>query len=118
MVDVEMTALLSTDDNASDNEPVFIKHDFDSSLLEDDDRSDLDLDRDEERPLRCGYFSWTPACLQRCNRPSCLLACVCWFTFVQGKAVCCLLQELLRAAWLLLYIYLIVPVPVAQSKCK
>ena len=57
--------------------------DSDMDLLEDDEgHESRDLDGDS---LRCGYFCWSPACLQCCNRPCCLLACISWFTFVQGE---------------------------------
>ena len=37
-----------------------------------------------ERNLKCGYFGWTPDCLQKCNTPQCLLATLSGFMFIIG----------------------------------
>ena len=42
---------------------------------------------DESPPGRCGYFSWTPNCLQWCHTPQMLLVCSCWFGFVQSEII-------------------------------
>ena len=40
----------------------------------------------EDKPgLKCGYFCWTPGCLQRYNTPQCLLATLACLLFMEGK---------------------------------
>jgi hypothetical protein len=47
------------------------------------------FDEDEEEDdLRCGWFGWTPGCLQRCNNSKALLANLCLLTFAQGGLSC------------------------------
>lgn len=59
--------------------------DSNMTLLEDTDPNDLDCDPLDDPAMRCGYLSWKPNCLQCMNKPQMLLACVSWFTFVQGQ---------------------------------
>ena len=37
------------------------------------------------RRTSCGFFNWRPKCLDRFNKPSCLLICLCIFSFTLGE---------------------------------
>ena len=43
------------------------------------------LIEDEDNDLKCGYFRWKPAWLQRFNTPNVLLMCISWYLFIECK---------------------------------
>ena len=46
-----------------------------------------EVDDEDVSEHKCGYFGWTPSCLQRFNTPPWLLVCIMFYTFSQGRVL-------------------------------
>ena len=65
--------------------PTYSAHNSDVKLQEGD--SSEEDGAEAELDTRCGLGSRKPSWLQACNNPRAVCAWLCWFAFVQGKAM-------------------------------